>query len=104
MILHGPKFARLDLGIAKKFKLTETKNLEFRFEFLNALNNIDFRLGSYQGDTYSIGGTQSGTVPVPTFTDARFGQLTGPETAYRDTSTTNDPGGRVGQIVVRFNF
>jgi len=104
LILHGPPFARVDIGIEKRFKISETKNIELRFEFLNALNNIDWRLGSYQGDTYTIGGAQSGTTPVPTFTDSRFGQLTGPETAYRDTSTTNDPGGRVGQIVFRFNF
>jgi hypothetical protein len=104
LILHGPRYTRADIGIEKKFKFSETKNLELRFEFLNAFNNIDWRLGSYQGDTYTIGGAQSGTTPVPTFTDARFGQLTGPETAYRDTSTTNDPGGRVGQIVIRFNF
>ncbi len=99
VILHGPRFTRADIGIEKKFKFTETKNIEFRFEFLNAFNNIDFRLGSYNNDTQSIGGT--GT---PTFTSASFGQLTDSTTAYRDTSTTNDPGGRVGQIIIRFNF
>ncbi len=104
LAIHGPRFTRLDLGIEKKFKLSENKNLELRFEFLNAFNNIDFRLGTYQADTYTIGAAQSGTTPVPTFTSASFGQLTGPETAYRDTSTTNDPGGRVGQIVIRLNF
>lgn len=99
VILHGPRFTRADIGIEKKFKFSESKNIEFRFEFLNAFNNIDFRLGSYNNDTQSIGGT--GT---PTFTSASFGQLTDSTTAYRDTSTTNDPGGRVGQIVIRFNF
>jgi len=98
LIVHGPRFTRSDMGIEKKFKFTETKNLEFRFEFLNAFNNIDFRLGSYNVDAASIGGQ------VPTFTSSSFGQLLGSDTAYRDVSTTNDPGGRVGQIVIRFNF
>ncbi len=98
LIVHGPNFTRADIGIQKKFKFSETKNIEFRFEFLNAFNNIDFRLGTYTVDAASIGGQ------VPTFTSSSFGQLLGSDTAYRDVSTTNDPGGRVGQIVLRFNF
>jgi hypothetical protein len=99
IILHGPQFARADLGIEKKFKLSETKNIELRFEFLNVLNNTDFRLGSFSSDTVAIG-----AAGVPTFTSAAFGQIQGSDTAYRDVSTTNDPGGRVGQVVFRFNF
>ena len=99
LIVHGPRFTRADIGIQKKLKLSETMNFELRFEFLNALNNIDFRLGSFSVDTVNIG-----AAGIPTFTSAAFGQLQGSDTAYRDVSTTNDPGGRVGQIVVRFNF
>ncbi len=98
LVLHGPRFTRADLGIAKKFRFSESKNIEVRFEFLNAFNNINFRLGSYNNDTSSIGGL------VPTFSSASFGQLLSDTTAYRDVSTTNDPGGRIGQIVLRFNF
>lgn len=99
IILHGPQFARADLGIEKKFKLSETKNFELRFEFLNVLNNTDFRLGSFNSDTVTIG-----AAGIPSFTSASFGQILGSDTAYRDVSTTNDPGGRVGQVVLRFNF
>ena len=99
LIVHGPKFTRADIGIEKKFKISETKNVELRFEFLNVLNNIDFRLGSFSVDTVAIG-----AAGIPTFTSASFGQLQGSDTAYRDVSTTNDPGGRVGQVVLRFNF
>ncbi len=99
IILHGPQFARADLGIEKKFKISETKNIELRFEFLNVLNNTDFRLGSYNSDTVTIG-----AAGIPTFTSSSFGQILGSDTAYRDVSTTNDPGGRVGQVVLRFNF
>ncbi len=101
LIVHGPNFTRLDLGIEKKFKFSETKNIELRFEFLNAFNNIDWRLGSYNNDTVTIGANNA---DIPTYTLATFGQLLGSNTAYRDVSTTNDPGGRVGQIVLRFNF
>jgi hypothetical protein len=99
VIVHGPRFTRADIGIEKKIKFSETKNLELRFEFLNAFNNIDFRLGSYNSDTVNIG-----AAGIPTFTSSSFGQLQGSDTAYRDVSTTNDPGGRVGQVVIRFNF
>jgi len=102
LIVKGPHFTRADIGIEKKLNFSETKNLEFRFEFLNAFNNINFRLGSYNSDTVTIGA--GGNADVPTFTNSGFGQLLGSNTAYRDVSTTNDPGGRVGQIVVRFNF
>ena len=101
LIVKGPHFTRADIGIAKKIKFTETKNFEFRFEFLNAFNSINFRLGSYNADVVNIGGANA---DIPTYTLSTFGQLLGSNTAYRDVSTTNDPGGRVGQIVVRFNF
>lgn len=102
IILHGPQFARADLGIEKKFKISERMNFELRFEFLNVLNNTDFRLGSFASDTVNIGAGNPSQ--IPTFTSASFGQLLGSDTAYRDVSTTNDPGGRVGQVVLRFNF
>ncbi len=101
LIVHGPRFTRVDLGIEKKLRFSETKDLEFRFEFLNFFNNINFRLGSYNNDVVNIGGSNT---DIPTYTLSGFGQLLGSNTAYRDVSTTNDPGGRVGQIVVRFNF
>jgi hypothetical protein len=99
LIVKGPRLTRADINISKKLRFSETKNLELRFEFLNAFNNINFRLGSFASDVVAIG-----AAGVPTYTNAAFGQLQGSDTAYRDVSTTNDPGGRVGQIVVRFNF
>jgi len=104
LIVHGPRFTRVDFGIEKKIKFSETKDLEFRFEFLNFFNNIDFRLGSFNNDTVTIGANNATNGDIPTYTLSGFGQLLGSNTAYRDVSTTNDPGGRVGQIVVRFNF
>lgn len=92
LILEGPRFVRFDLSVVKKIKFGETTNLELRGEFLNALNNINFLVGgSAAVDVAAIGN----------FNAAAFGRVTA---AYQDISTTNDPGGRPIQFVVRFNF
>lgn len=91
LVLKGPSFFRSDLSIVKKIKFTENTNVELRGEFLNAFNNINFLVGSASNDVNTLGGT--GAVTFARFT-----------AAYQDISTTNDPGGRLVQLVVRFNF
>lgn len=91
LVLYGPGFTRFDLSVVKKFRFTERVNFEFRAEFLNAFNNINFLVGSAASDVTNIGG----------FGSATFGQTAN---AYQDTSTTNDPGGRLIQFVARLNF
>lgn len=91
LVLYGPSFTRFDLSVVKKFKFTERINFEFRAEFLNAFNNINFLVGSAASDVVAVGG----------FGSATFGQTAN---AYQDTSTTNDPGGRLIQFVARINF
>jgi hypothetical protein len=90
IVLYGPNFYRFDLSAIKKFRITESVNFELRAEFLNAFNNINFIVGSPNNDVniLGVGGTT-------------FGQIT---SAYQDTSTTNDPGGRLIQFVGRINF
>jgi hypothetical protein len=85
VFLTGPKFARFDLSLIKRFKFTEQMNFEFRGEFLNAFNNINF-----------LGNTN-----LTNFNNALFGQVT---SAYRDQNNTQDPGGRLIQFVARLNF
>jgi hypothetical protein len=91
LVVYGPRFTRFDLSVVKTTKITERVNFEFRAEFLNAFNNINFSLGNAANDTNAVGG----------FNTATFGQTT---QAYRDLSTTNDPGGRLIQFVARINF
>jgi hypothetical protein len=91
LILYGPRFTRFDLSFVKKTKVTERVNVEFRTELLDAFNNINFRLAGATVDVGTVGG----------FSSATFGQTT---LAYQDTSTTNDPGGRLIQFVLRINF
>ncbi|MCA1592569.1 MAG: TonB-dependent receptor, partial [Acidobacteria bacterium] len=104
LALHGPRFVRIDMSAVKKFRFTEKSNLEFRVEALNVINNVNFKLGDYATDAASVGQTVGGQIAVPTFSSSLFGQLNGNGNAYRDTSTTNDPGGRILQLVFRFNF
>jgi hypothetical protein len=79
------------LSIVKRVKFSERTNLELRGEFLNAFNNINFLVGNAGADVNALGGLNATT----------FGRYTA---AYQDLSTTNDPGGRLVQLVVRFNF
>ena len=93
VVLHGPRFTRIDLSVAKKIRITERTNFELRGEFLNAINNINFFVGgSAAAEPASIAGS---------YTNPLFGQT---NQAYQDISTTNDPGGRLVQIVLRLNF
>jgi hypothetical protein len=87
IFVTGPKFTRFDLSVKKQFRLTERYNFELRAEFLNAFNNINF-----------FNPTAAANINPSSLT---FMQVT---TAYTDSSNTNDPGGRLVQIVARFNF
>jgi hypothetical protein len=91
LVLHGPPLTRFDISLVKKTKISEAVNFEMRAEFLNAFNNINFKIGSQ---------TAADTA-VTNFSGATFGQTA---VAYQDLSTTNDVGGRMIQIVVRLNF
>jgi hypothetical protein len=79
---QGPGFMRFDLSLVKRVRFSESKNFELRAEFLNAFNNINFY------GTSGIGGLSSGQVT----------------SAYTDSSQQQDNGGRMVQIVMRFNF
>ena len=43
----GPGYWNLDLGITKKFDLTERVKLQFRMEMFNALNHPNFDIPSH---------------------------------------------------------
>jgi hypothetical protein len=90
IFFRQPSFFRADLSAVKRIPIRESMNFEFRAEFLNAFNNINF----FVGDVNAVAVTHAAN-------SALFGRTT---TAYRDLSTTNDPGGRLIQLVARFNF
>jgi len=81
--VRGPRFLRFDMSLVKRVRFSETKNVELRGEFLNVFNNINF-----------IGVLNPGS-------SLTWGQTSG---SYRDLNQSQDPGGRLIQIVLRINF
>jgi len=81
--LNTPWFARFDLGFTKRFPLKDRMNIEVRFDLLNVFDAVNF---------YPVANPGSG---------AAIFQVT---EAYRDPDNTYDPGGRLGQIMIRFNW
>jgi hypothetical protein len=71
------------MSAVKRVKINERLNFELRGEILNAFNNINFF-----GVTCAASSDTCGEVT----------------SAYRDVNNTQDPGGRMIQIVARFNF
>jgi hypothetical protein len=79
----GPVFSRFDIRLKKLFPFGQRGSVEVNFEMLNVFDTINFE------HEFNPGGG-SGVFRV---TDA-----------YTDINTTQDPGGRIGQIVWRINW
>lgn len=92
LVVYGPSFFKLDASLSKKVKFGERLNIELRATALDVLNHPNFRVGGFSADTTGFGCCGS-----------TFGQL-GNGSAYQDTSTTNDPGGRVIDLMFRINW
>jgi outer membrane receptor protein involved in Fe transport len=86
-ILRGPRFFDADLAAVKNAKLTERLSMEFRAEFFNAFNNVNF--GRPDGNLADLGTT--------------FGEITGMAGASSsNTYGTAQP--RIIQFAVKFSF
>lgn len=83
VLLLGPVFSRWDMRFNKKFPFGGKASFDVGFEVLNVFDNINFNHNATPG-----GG--NGTFQVTS--------------AYTDINTTFDPGGRIGQLVLRFNW
>ncbi len=92
LIAYGPGFFKFDASVIKKISLGERRNIELRVTSLDVLNMPNFRVGGWAADVVSITGFGS-----------TFGQMAN-GSAYVDTATTNDPGGRIIDLMFRFNF
>jgi len=87
----APWFFRLDIGATKRFTIHNRMNFEFRFDLLNVLDNINF----------------NPAVPSTTTTASNYWAAAANfkvTSAYTDPSNTYDPGGRIGQLMFRFNW
>jgi hypothetical protein len=87
--LRGPGYINLDMAVSKTTVITERTKLEFRAEFFNLANHVNFLnpsvINNYQG-LYGPGG--QGTNPFSPL----FGQIT----------STADP--RIIQLALRLSF
>ena len=83
MLVRAPWFFRVDIGMTKRFPLKGASNVEVRVDVLNLFDTINFNPVANPGG----GGTifQVGS-------------------AYRDADNNFDPGGRLGQFSIRFNW
>ncbi len=76
-----------DTSIVKRTTIREGMNVEFRATALNVFNLTNFGTGASGTNYNNIG--------------SAFGQVSG---AYRDISGTVEPGGRILEFMLRFNF
>ena len=91
LVLYGPHLTRFDISAVKRVHIKEHFSAELRGEFLDIFNNINFVVGNANNNTNS----------ATNFSSLTYGQV---NNAYQDLSTTNDPGGRLIQLVLRLNF
>ncbi|MBI4909470.1 MAG: carboxypeptidase regulatory-like domain-containing protein [Acidobacteria bacterium] len=90
LFLYGLSLVRIDMTLAKRTRITERLGLELRAEALNAMNISNFMVGSPASSTAST-----------SITGTTFGRTTN---YYNDFNGSQDPGGRVIQLVMRLSF
>jgi hypothetical protein len=83
LLVRAPWFFRVDIGMTKRFPVKGTMNIEVRMDVLNLFDNINFDPVANPGGGATIFQTGS---------------------AYSDTVNNFDPGGRLGQFSLRFNW
>ncbi len=93
-ILRGPRQANIDLSVAKSCPVGESKNLQFRVEFFNLLNQVN--LANPVSNLNAVA-SSGGAI------DPNTGQIVGNAGDFgRINSTSNNP--RLIQFSLRFTF
>jgi hypothetical protein len=87
-VLRGPRQTNVDFSIIRRFPLGESRNIEFRAEFFNLFNHVNFA-------------NPIGFLNAATF-DQNTGQITNPGDFGRILSTSNNP--RLIQFALKLNF
>jgi hypothetical protein len=92
-VLRGPSQMNVDFSIIKRFRIDETKNIEFHAEFFNLFNHVNFAnpISNLNAVTSSGGGINPNS-----------GQIINPGDFGRITSTSNNP--RLIQFALKLNF
>jgi len=92
-ILRGPRQNNVDFSVIKRFKVAESKNLEFRTEFFNLFNHVNFANPISDFNAVLASG---GSI------DATTGRIINPGSFGKIISTSNNP--RLVQFGLKFNF
>ena len=79
----GPIFSRFDINFKKRVPLGGSRSFDFQLDLLNVFDAINFN---------------------PVFQASSTPTINQVTTAYTDLNNTFDPGGRVGQVMLRFNW
>jgi hypothetical protein len=90
-VLRGPQQSNFDFSIIKRFKIDEVRDVEFRTEFFNVFNHVNFANPISDLSAVPAGGI-----------DAQTGKVLSPGPFGRIISTSNNP--RIIQFALKFNF
>jgi hypothetical protein len=88
LLVRQPFFSRFDIGLTKRFPIKNQVNFELRFDLLNVFDNVNFLPNATAANNTPGAGANI-------FTTAA---------AYQDLNNQFDPGGRLGQVMFRFNW
>jgi hypothetical protein len=92
-VLRGPRQTNVDISVTKRFPIAEAKNLEFRAEFFNFFNHVNFA-----NPISNLNAVQSSGGSI----DPTTGRIINPGDFGRITSTSNNP--RLIQLALKLNF
>jgi hypothetical protein len=87
--LRGPRQTNVDFSVIKRFPFRESKNVEFRAEFFNLFNHVNFA-------------NPINNLNAVTSFDPNTGQVLNPGDFGRIISTSNNP--RIIQFALKLNF
>jgi hypothetical protein len=103
---HGPTFRNWDLALYKNFSATEKLKIQFRLEFFNAFNQVNFLGDSSfkRGFTADNGGVVCGSAPCSITNNIITGLAPGANISDTFGQATKTRGPREIQYAIKFTF
>jgi hypothetical protein len=91
--VRGPGQTNVDFSVIRRFRISESKNIEFHVEFFNLFNHVNFA-----NPISNLNAVQSSGGSI----DPNTGQIINPGDFGRIISTSNNP--RLIQLALKLNF
>ncbi|MEK6321857.1 MAG: hypothetical protein AABN33_09245 [Acidobacteriota bacterium] len=91
--LRGPRQTNVDFSVIRRFRIDESKNIEFRAEFFNLFNQVNLA-----NPISNLNAIQ----PSRGVIDLNTGKIINPGDFGRIISTSNNP--RLIQFALKFNY